>query len=66
MKKVTTILDDLTNDEKNQDDKAKEEKPDDDPIKVAMAAYNDIKIPDKMMKDVPFAVLNYALEKSGN
>ena len=71
MKKVTSILDNLTNGEHNdQDEKTKEREASEETvrqrdIKTALSVYNDVKVPDKMMKDVPFAVLNYALEKSG-
>lgn len=78
MKKITSILDNLTNgeaneddktnrdDQTNQDDKTKEdEKIREGRNKVSLASYVEIRVHDKMVKDIPFIVLNYALEKSG-
>lgn len=67
LKKVTGILDELTKEDEasREEKKSVDEKSAEDPISIALEAYNNIKVPDKVVKDVPFTVLNYALEKSG-
>lgn len=61
LKGVSNILNDLTTASKEADlpaDNASK-------MEAAINAYKDLKVTDKIAKDIPFAILNYALEKTG-